>query len=95
MRFDFPLISGLGVFHTFHNVSLERISFFEKLLNTFGGSSLNAGKSLQISCLPTGAGAQPAWLEHDRVHNLALAVDPLSLSSGSSGGGSSFRSSFF
>jgi hypothetical protein len=40
---NFPLVSVPGVFHALHHLGLERVSFFEQLVYTFGIRTLDVG----------------------------------------------------
>ena len=51
MSTNLPLISVLGVFHAFHRLGLERVSFLEQLVHTLRIRAFDVGQSLQISSL--------------------------------------------
>jgi len=57
LRVDFTFLIGICVFDTCYDVSLERISLFEQLVDAFRISALNVPESLQVSRLCTRTGS--------------------------------------
>ena len=72
MRPNFLQIGVIRIFHAHNHAGLERISFLEQLLDTFGICTFDGGQSLQISGLP--AGKSPYSGRQKGVRNLDLTL---------------------
>src|SRR6266446_2141724 len=72
MRANFPLVSVIGVFDALHHVGLERVPFFEQLVDTLRIRTLDIGQSLQIPRLLARPRAQSFQSECLRIHALAF-----------------------
>jgi hypothetical protein len=53
---NFPFFVVIGVFDARNGASLERISFFEQLIDAFRISAFNVAQSLQVTGLCAGIG---------------------------------------
>ena len=52
MRADFLLVSVPGFFNAHHGIGLQRVPFFQQLVDTLRSRLFDPGQSLQISRLP-------------------------------------------
>ena len=59
MRVDFLFLGILGVFHAFHYIRLERVSFLKQFVDAFRIRTFAPGQSLPISRLSSGGRGEP------------------------------------
>ena len=69
MRVDFAFVSG--VFHSLHDIGLERVSFLEEFVHTFRICAFTIGQSLQVPGLSAGAGSETFASEGCRIQDWA------------------------